>query len=139
MTVSGHYNIYRGDKMKELIWGIIGLIIAAAGAVYLIKQLRLKRSGRVVLAEVINVTEKKKGTYVHTLRFELDGRTIEEDDRTGYSQPFSVGETKLIVLDPEKPEVFEFEDDLKKNITMAGALIVAALIFSIRWIVMGLK
>lgn len=125
--------------MKELIWGIIGLLIAAAGAVYLIKQLRLKRSGRVILAEIIDVTEKKKGTFVHTLRFELDGRTIEEDDRTGYSQPLSVGETKLIVLDPEKPEVFEFEDDLKKNITMAGMLIAAALIFSIRWIVMGLK
>ncbi|NLT09860.1 MAG: hypothetical protein GXY08_10190 [Ruminococcus sp.] len=125
--------------MKDIIWGIIGLIIAAVGALYMMKQLRLKKHGRVILAEVVKVTEKKKNTYVHTLRFELDGKTLEEDDRTGYSQPFKEGETKLIVLDPEKPEVFEFEEDVKRNITMAAALVAVALVFSIRWLVMGLK
>ena len=125
--------------MKDIIWGIIGLIIASVGAVYMIKQLRLKKHGRVVLAEVVKVTEKKKNTYVHTMRFELDGKNIEEDDRTGYSQPFKVGETQLIVVDPEKPEVFEFEGDLKKNMTMTGALIAVALAFSLRWIIMGIS
>ena len=125
--------------MKDIIWGIIGLIIAAVGAAYLLKQFHLKKHGRVVLAEVVKVTEKKKNTYVHTLRFELDGKTIEQDDRTGYSQPFKEGETQLIVIDPEKPEEFEFEGDLKKNMTMAGALIAVALVFSLRWLIMGLK
>ncbi len=125
--------------MKDIIWGIIGLIIAAVGALYMMKQLRLKKHGRVILAEVVKVTEKKKNTYVHTLRFELDGKTIEQDDRTGYSQPFKEGETKLIVLDPEKPEIFEFEEDVKRNVTMAAALVAVALVFSIRWLVMGLK
>ncbi|HRR77064.1 MAG TPA: hypothetical protein P5191_09695 [Ruminococcus sp.] len=125
--------------MKDIIWGIIGLIIAAVGALYMMKQLRLKKHGRVILAEVVKVTEKKKNTYVHTMRFELDGKTIEEDDRTGYSQPFKEGETKLIVLDPEKPEIFEFEEDVKRNITMAAALVAVALVFSIRWLIMGLK
>ena len=125
--------------MKDIIWGVIGLIIASVGAVYKMKQLRLKKHGRVILAEVVKVTEKKKNTYVHTMRFELDGKTIEEDDRTGYSQPFKEGETKLIVLDPEKPEIFEFEEDVKRNITMAAALVAVALVFSIRWLIMGLK
>ena len=125
--------------MKDLIWGIIGLVIAAFGTVYLIKQARLRKHGRVILAEVLSAVEKKKGVYVHKLRFELDGKTIEQDDRTGYSQPLKEGETKLIVLDPKKPEVFEYEDELKKNIIMAAVLVAVALMFSIRWIITGLK
>jgi len=125
--------------MKDLIWGIIGLVIAAFGTVYLIKQARLRKRGRVILAEVLSAVEKKKGVYVHKLRFELDGKTIEQDDRTGYSQPLKEGETKLIVLDPTKPEIFEYEDELKKNIIMAAVLVAVALMFSIRWIITGLK
>ena len=125
--------------MKDLIWGIIGLVIAAFGTVYLIKQARLRKYGRVILAEVLSAVEKKKGVYVHKLRFELDGKTIEQDDRTGYSQPLKEGETKLIVLDPAKPEIFEYEDELKKNIIMAAVLVAVALMFSIRWIITGLK
>lgn len=133
------YNDRGGDKMKDLIWGAIGLIIAAFGGVFLTRELRLKNKGRSVLAEIASVREKKKRTYVHTLRFELDGKTIEREDRAGYSEPMKVGETKLIAVDPEKPEVFEYEDDLKKNITLTAAMIAVALAFSIRWLIAGLS
>lgn len=119
--------------MKDLIWGIIGIVIALFGAVYLIKLMLLKKSGVETVAEVIAVREKKKGAYVHTLRF----GEWEKDDTSGFSQPFNVGDMKEIVYNPKKPSQFEYKEELKKNIIIAAALIAMALVFSAKWLVSG--
>ena len=125
--------------MKDIIWSIIGIIIAICGAVYMSKLIFLKKKGRLVLSEVVSVSEKKdrKGrvtAYIHKLRFEIDGKVYEKNDRAGFNQPFKVGEKQLIYVNPTKTESFEYENEVKKNIVITGAMIVIALLFSIKWL-----
>lgn len=122
--------------MKDLIWGIIGVIIAVCGAVYMFSLIRLKNKGQLVLAEIIAVREKKRNSYVHTLRFAVGDAVYEKEDRSGFNQPFKIGEKQLIFVDPEKPERFEYESEAKKNIVIAGVMIAVALAFSVRWLLM---
>lgn len=142
--------------MKDLIWGAVGVVIALAAAVYLIKLLRLKKRGITVLAEVIAVAEKKKrrviglgffvlktskvtASFVHTLRYMVGEKPHEAEDAAEYIQPFKVGEKHLIVYSPDDPDKFEYEEDLKKNINITAALLVMSVIFSARWLFTGLK
>lgn len=103
------------------------------------KLIFLKKKGRLVLSEVVSVSEKKdrKGrvtAYIHKLRFEIDGKVYEKNDRAGFNQPFKVGEKQLIYVNPTKTESFEYENEVKKNIVITGAMIVIALLFSIKWL-----
>lgn len=103
------------------------------------KLIYLKIKGKLILAEVTSVTEKKdrRGAitaYVHKLSFEIDGKKYEKSDRTGFSQPLKVGEKQLIYVNPIKPESFEYEKELKKNIIITAIMIVVALVFSIKWL-----
>lgn len=131
--------------MKNLIWGAIGLIIMAVAAINLKNMLRLKKRGVTVLAEVIDVAEITRGKnkqvdgYTHTMRFEFDGKTVEAADRTGYNTAFKIGSKQLIVCDPEDPEKFEYEDALKKNITLFAVMLAVTIVFSTYWIVLGVK
>ena len=131
--------------MKSLIWGAIGLIIMAVAAINLKNMLRLKKRGVTVLAEVVGVSEITRGKnkqidgYTHTMRFEFGGKTVEAADKTGYNTAFEVGSKQLIICDPEDPEKFEYEDALKKNITLFAVMLAVTIVFSAYWIVLGVK
>ena len=109
------------------------------------RLLKLKKHGVTVLGEVIEVGEitsgrKKQVTgYTHKMRYEIDGKKVEADDRAGYTQPFAVGSKQLIVVDPEKPERFEYEDGLKKNITLFTVMMCVTIVFSVYWIIGGIS
>lgn len=126
--------------MKEIIWSAVGIVLMIASLVNLIGLLRLKKRGITVLAEVMEVSEiirgrkKQVSGYTHKLRYEVSGKTIETNDKAGYTQPFAVGSKQLIVADPEKPERFEYEDGLKKSITLFAVMLGVTLIFTGRFI-----
>lgn len=135
--------------MANLIWGIIGLGIALIAAVFLIKLIILNKRGIVVLAEVIAVkekkhtvrssktrfkTERKTDSYIHTMRYKIGENILEADDRAEYIQPFEVGSTHLIVCNPKNPEKFEYESDIKRNITLFAIMAGVAILFSLKWI-----
>ncbi len=127
--------------MKNLIWGIIGIIIALIALIYMIKLIALKKKGKLVLAEVVEIREKKnrKGvtvSYIHRMKFEDGGKVYEKDDRAAFNQPFSQGEKKLIRFDGKDPSKFEYDDEIKKNIIIAGVLAAVAIVFSVRWLMM---
>ena len=127
--------------MKNMIWGIIGLIIAVIAAAYMIRLIVLKKRGQLVLAEVTEVREKKnrKGmttSYIHRMKFEYGGKNYEKDDKAGFNQAFAVGTKKLIRFNSSNPTKFEYEDEIKKNIIIAGVLAGLAVVFSIRWLLM---
>lgn len=127
--------------MKDLIWGIIGMIVAGCGVVYMISLIWLMRKGQLVLAEVVEVREKKnrKGvtvSYIHRMKFEYGGKIYEQDDRAGFIQPLAVGDKKLIRFNSGDPSKFEYEDEIKKNMVIAGVLVGVAVIFSCRWLIM---
>ena len=82
--------------------------------------------------------EKKKGTFVHTLRYTYKGKTIESDDRTGFSQPLRVGEKRTITVDSRDPKRFEYTDELKKNIIITAVMVCLAVVFSVKFILAGL-
>lgn len=135
--------------MANLIWGIIGLAIALVAAVFLVRLMILSKRGIVVLAEVIAVkekqhtvrssktrfkTERKTDSYIHTMRYKIGENIIEADDRAEYIQPFEIGSTYLIVCDPKNPENFEYESDIKRNITLFAIMAAVAVVFSLKWI-----
>lgn len=127
--------------MKNMIWGIIGLIIAVIAAIYMVRLILLKMRGELVLAEVVEIREKKnrKGmttSYIHRMKFEYGGKNYEKDDRAGFNQAFAVGTKKLIRFNSSNPSKFEYEDEMKKNIIIAGVLAGLAVVFSIRWLLM---
>lgn len=127
--------------MKNMIWAMIGLIIAVPAAAYMIRLILLKKRGQLVLAEVTEVREKKnrKGmtiSYIHRMKFEYGGKVYEKDDRAGFNQPFAVGDKKLIRFNSADPAKFEYEDEIKKNIIIAGVLVGVAVVFSLRWLIM---
>ena len=125
--------------MKDIIWGAVGLLIALGALVYLISQLALNKNGVQTEGEIISVVEKKKGTFIHTVRYTYKGKEMTSDDRAGFSQPMSIGTKKMITVDKRKPENFEYTDELKKNITITLVMIGVAVIFSLKWLISGLK
>ncbi len=127
--------------MKNMIWGVIGLTIAAVAAAYMLRLILLKKRGQLVLAEVKEVREKKnrKGmttAYIHRMKFEYDGKVYEKDDRAGFNQAFALGTKKLIRFNSIDPSKFEYEEEIKKNIIIAGVLAGVAVFFSLRWLLM---
>ena len=131
--------------MKEIIWSAVGIVIMIASLVNLIGLLRLKKRGITVLAEVLEVREIVRGRkkriegYTHRMRYEVDGKPFEADDRAGYNQPFKVGSKQLIVYNPKQPEKFEYEDSLKKNIVLFWVMIGVTAVFSARFIYAFMK
>ncbi|MBR4628561.1 MAG: hypothetical protein IKO47_12880 [Ruminococcus sp.] len=129
--------------MQEMIWGVIGIIIMIVSVVFLVRLLQLKKHGITVLAEVLEVSEltvgrkKRVNGYAHKMRYEVNGKMIEAVDKAGYNQPFEVGSKQLIVYDPKKPERFEYEDGLKKNIVLFAVMIAVTVVFSAYWIAGG--
>ena len=136
--------------MRDIILACIGIVIAAAGGVYLARLLYYKRFGVTVKAEVTDVNEviKRKGivlesiafkssrvdNYVHIMKYDIGGKTYEVRDKAGYTQPLKVGSTHLILCDPKNPEKFKFEEDVTKHITIAAALVAMAAVFAGRFI-----
>lgn len=131
--------------MQNLIWGAVGVVILIVSAVNLKGLLYLKKHGITVLAEIIEVTEQVRGRkkrvegYTHKMRYEVDGKPFEADDRAGYNQPFKVGSKQLIVYDPKQPEKFEYEDSLKKNIVLFWVMIGVTAVFSAKFIYAFIK
>lgn len=85
------------------------------------------------MAEVVSAREPKQGYYVHKLRFEHNGKIVEKDDSTGYSQPFSVGEQLEIICSKSNPEKFEYVGALKKNMIIATVMIVMSILIVLRF------
>lgn len=110
-----------------------GVIIAVLGLGYLGKLLILRFFGVRTKAEVIKVTEPEKGKYVHTLSFEHNGKTVVKDDRSGYSQPFLVGEEMTVICSKSDPGKFGYERELNKNILITLVLIVMAVLVVVRF------
>ncbi|MCR5599568.1 MAG: DUF3592 domain-containing protein [Ruminococcus sp.] len=125
--------------MGNLILVVAGIAIALAGGLYLARLMYFKKNGVIVKAEVVSVKEvtRKKGRqvngYAHTLKYEMNGKTYEEQDKAGYSEPLKVGSTHLLMCDPKDPKVFKFEADIDSHIKVAAALIAAGVIFAGRF------
>lgn len=119
--------------MERIICITAGAVIAVAALVYIIKLLILQLTGLKEEAEVVAVKEPKQGTFVHTLRFDFNGKIIEKDDRAGYSQPFSKGDVLKIVCSRKNPDSFEYADALRKNMIIAGVLVLMSLLIVIRF------
>lgn len=120
--------------MERIICVSVAVLIAVVGLTYLIKLLILKFTGFTTKAQIIAVKEPRKGVYVHTLRFLFDGKTVEKDDKTGYSQPFSKGDFKKIVCSKKNPDRFEYAEALQKNIIIAGILILMSVLIVVRFV-----
>lgn len=120
--------------MERIICVSVAVLIAVGGLTYLIKLLILKFTGFTTKAQIIAVKEPRKGVYVHTLRFLFDGKTVEKDDKTGYSQPFSKGDVKKIVCSKKNPDKFEYAEALQKNIIISGVLILMSVLIVIRFV-----
>lgn len=119
--------------MERIIVAAAGALAALGGLVFLIKLLILRLGGVRTNAEVIAVKEPEQGRYVHTLRFVHNGKTVEQDDKTGYSQPFSKGDMLEIVCSRSSPEKFEYTAALNKNLIISGVLIVMAVLIVVRF------
>ncbi|MDE5763643.1 MAG: hypothetical protein K2I00_01580 [Ruminococcus sp.] len=119
--------------MERYIVASIGVIIAVAAVIYLVKLIVMRFTGIKTTGEVIAVSEPNQGTFVHTLRYCVDGRNIESDDKTGYSQAFSVGERIEIIYRRKSPERFEYTSALKKNIIVSAVLIFMSVLLVIRF------
>lgn len=131
--------------MGDLILVFVGIAIAVAGLVYLAKLMFFKKFGVIVKAEVLDakaITRKRgrqASSYVHTLRYEFNGKTFEEQDRAGYSEPFGVGSTQLLLCDPKDGKKFKFEADIDSHIKVAAALVAAGLVFAGRFLYSYIK
>ena len=141
--------------MKYIILACFGIVIAIAGGVYLARLLYYKKFGVTVKAEVMDANEitRRKGflldnvikvgrhadCYTHTMKYDVGGKTYEEQDKAGYTQPLKVGSTHLILCDPKDPRKFKFEEDVTKHITIAAALVAMAVVFAGRFIYSYIK
>ncbi len=119
--------------MIRLVVIAAGAIGALAGLIYLIKLMILRFGGVRIMAEVISACELKQGHYVHKLRFEHNGKIVEKDDSTGYSQPFSVGERLEIICSKTNPDKFEYVGALKKNMIIATVMIAMSILVTLRF------
>ena len=111
-----------------------GAVIALVGLVYLIKVMILRFGGVRTSAEVVSAYEPKQGYYVHRLRFEHNGKMVEKEDKTGYSQPFSIGERLEIICSKGNPDKFEYVGALKKNMIIATIMIAMSILIVLRFI-----
>ena len=131
--------------MGNLILAILGAAIAIAGGAYLARLMYLKKRGVLVKAEVTDVKEdtRKKGRqingYIHTMKYEIGGKTYEEQDKAGYTQALKVGSTHLLMCDPKDPKTFKFEADINSHIKVAAALIAAGIVFAGRFLYTYMK
>ena len=141
--------------MEELILAMVGLAIAAAGGIYLSRLTYYKNKGVQAEATVIDSKETKKRTgiylgnisitfkvttsFVHTLKYFVDGIWHEEPDNAGYTQVMENGTKRNILCDPKNPKKFRYEDEVQRNIRITGALIAMALIFAGRFLYSYLK
>ncbi len=119
--------------MERIIVGAVAAIIAAAAFIYFIKLLLLYVGGVRKTAEVVSVREPKQKMFVHRLRFEYDGEIVEHDDKTGYSQPFSVGDEREIICSKHKEDKFEYAAALKKNMVISLILVAMAILIVLRF------
>lgn len=119
--------------MERIAVITVGAVIAVAVAVYIVKLLILQFTGSKVNAEVVAVREVKQGTYVHTLKFDFNGKIVKKDDKTGYSQPFSKGDVLQIVCSKKSPDNFEYANALRRNIAIASVLLVMSLLIIVRF------
>lgn len=120
--------------MERYIVAVIGGIIAAAALVYLIRLIVWQITGVKTVGAVVSVKEPKRGTYVHTLSYEIGGRSVRAEDKTGYTQPFSVGEQLDIVIRKNDPERFEYANALRKNIIVSAILVVMSVLIVLRFL-----
>lgn len=128
--------------MKNYFWFAIGIVVAVAAAIQLMRTVSLKKRGSLVLGEITEIREKtdRKGcivSYIHRMRYEIGGKTLEKDDRAGFNQPFRVGEKHLIYVYSNDTSRFEYESQIKKNIGLYAALAVVAAIFAVRWLMLA--
>lgn len=142
--------------MKYIILAVIGLTVMLVSLVLLLRNLGLKKNGIKTEAEVIAAEAesrkslffvKGKGArsartvsgYVHTLRYEANGKTVEAKDRTGYVQPFSKGSVHTIVYSRKAPEVFDYAEQLERNIMLFGGLAAVGAVFAVRFFMLAGK
>lgn len=131
--------------MYYIILACAGGIIALAGIAYLAGLLYLKMFGIEAEAEVIEAKEKfnlkgrSTGSYVHKMRYSVDGKSYEVEDRAGYSKPLAKGSVHTILCAPKNPKKFKFEADVQSHITIAAVFIAMALIFAGRFIYAYMK
>lgn len=120
--------------MERYIVAAIGGIIAAAALVYLIRLIIWQITGVKTVGVVVGVKEPQRGTYVHILSYDVDGKSIRAEDKTGYTQPFSVGEQLDIVIRKNDPERFEYANALRKNIIVSAILVVMSALIVLRFL-----
>ena len=134
--------------MKYIILAVIGLAVMLVSLALLVRNIGLKKNGIQTDAEVIGVSEdtrKAKGGmrtvsgYIHTLRYEANGKTVEAKDRTGYVQPFSKGAVHSIVYSRKSPEIFDYAEQIDRNIKLFGGLAAVGAVFAVRFFMLAVK
>lgn len=141
--------------MGNLILACFGAAAALGGAVFLLKLLYYRKFGVTAKAEVVDVNEikKRKGflleniifvgrhadSYAHTMRYDVNGKTYEEQDKAGYTQPLKTGSTHLILCDPKDPRKFRFEADVDKGVKITAALVAMGVVFAVRFLYAYIK
>lgn len=118
--------------MNEVVIAAAAVIFLGA-MIFLVKKLALTIGGTETAAEIVSSRERKKGEYVHTVRFTLDGEEIIAEDKTGYSQPIPPGETRRIKVSRKNSEIFEYADTLQLHIIALSALAVMSVLVMIRF------
>ena len=119
--------------MERIIVGVVAAVIAAAALVYFVKLLALYVGGERKTAEVVAVREPKQKVFVHRLRFEHGGEIVEHDDKTGYSQPFSVGDEQEIICSKRHADKFEYAVALKRNMVISLVLAAMSVLIVLRF------
>ena len=133
--------------MNNIIIAIAGIGVMLWGLVFLLRNIMLKKNGIETEAEVIKVAEdtrKAKGGravngYIHTLRYEAKGKVIEAKDRTGYVQPLKKGSVQTIIYSRKNPEIFEYAEQIDRNIKMMIGFAAVGAVFAVRFFMLGMK
>lgn len=133
--------------MNYLILAVIGLAVMIFALVMLGRNWGLKANGIETEAEVIAVSEetrKAKGGrvvsgYIHTLRYEANGKIIEAKDKTGYVQPLSKGSKQTVIYSKKNPEIFEYSEQIERNIKLMIGFAAAGAVFAVRFFTLGGK
>lgn len=109
------------------------VIIVLAAIFFLGKKLALMIGGADAEAEILSSRERERGVYVHTVEFELDGKKVRSEDKTGYSQPIPVGEIRRIRVSRKNPEIFEYADTLRLHIIASAVMAVLGVLIILRF------
>lgn len=118
--------------MREVV--IAAAAFAALAALFFfVKKLALMIGGAEAVAEIVSSRERKQGEYVHTVEYELDGKKITAEDKTGYSQAIPAGETRRIRVSRNTPEIFEYADTLRLHIIALAAMEVLSVLMIVRF------